>query len=78
MTGITLRRLDAACNMRRFYMLDVQPDHFGAFALVRGWGRIGRAGRVSKAPYSTETEAHAALQRQRRAKERRGYRPSSP
>jgi predicted DNA-binding WGR domain protein len=27
--------------MRRFYRLDMQPDLFGGFLLVRQWGRIG-------------------------------------
>jgi predicted DNA-binding WGR domain protein len=44
MTAVTLYRIDPARNMRRFYALDVQPDLFGGFAVVKEWGRIGRAG----------------------------------
>jgi predicted DNA-binding WGR domain protein len=73
MTAVTLRRIDSACNMRRFYRLDVQPDLFGVFTLVREWGRIGRAGQVRMIPYPTPAEAAAALDKQRTAKERRGY-----
>jgi len=30
---IELRRIDPACNIRRFYRLDVQPDLFGGVAV---------------------------------------------
>jgi predicted DNA-binding WGR domain protein len=76
-TAVHLRRIDDARNMRRFYRLDVQPDLFGAWCVFREWGRIGRAGQVREAPYPTPAEAHAALDKQRRRKERKGYaRPS--
>jgi hypothetical protein len=41
MSDVTLNRIDPARNMRRFYSLDVQPDLFGGFAVVKEWGRIG-------------------------------------
>lgn len=75
MTAETLHRLDPARNMRRFYRLDVQPDLFGAWGVVREWGRIGRPGRVRVDPYPTEAEAAARMQRQRAAKRGRGYVP---
>ena len=71
--AITLFRSDPARNMRRFYCLDVQPDLFGAWCLVRAWGRIGRSGQLHSMPCASEAEARAALDRQRRRKERRGY-----
>ena len=71
--SITLRRIDPARNMRRFYRLDVQPDLFGAFTLVREWGRIGRGGRLQLEGFASADEAQAALERQRHVKERRGY-----
>jgi predicted DNA-binding WGR domain protein len=71
--SITLRRIDPARNMQRFYSLDVQPDLFGAFTLVREWGRIGRGGRVKLEGFASAGEAQAALERQQHAKERRGY-----
>jgi hypothetical protein len=46
MTAIILHRTDPAKHMRRFYRLDVQPDLFGAWCLIREWGRIGSAGRA--------------------------------
>lgn len=75
MTGLTLYRHDPACNMHRFYRLDVQqqPDLFGYWHLVREWGRIGRTGQLRSVPYATEEEARAALERQLQAKEWRGY-----
>jgi len=44
MTAITLRRIDPAKNMRRFYRLDVQPDLFGQMVPDPRMGRIGSAG----------------------------------
>jgi len=71
--SITLRRIDPALNMQRFYRLDVQSDLFGAFTLIREWGRIGRGGRVKLEGFRSKDEAQAALERQRYVKERRGY-----
>jgi len=73
MTAITLQRSDPAKNLHRYYRLDVQPDLFGAWCFVREWGREGRSGQVKQVPFPTPDEAQAALDRQRRAKERRGY-----
>ena len=68
-----LFRIDPAQNMRRFYLMDVQPDLFGAWCFEREWGRIERAGQFRSIPFATEPEACNALERQRRTKERRGY-----
>jgi predicted DNA-binding WGR domain protein len=74
MTGaVTLHRIDPAKDMARFYRLDVQPDLFGGWSFIREWGRIGRGGTVRTLPCPSEAEAVAALERQRQAKERRGY-----
>ena len=73
MSAITLHRIDSARNMHRFYRLDVQPDLFGAWCVVREWGRIGQGGQMRVVPYPTMTEAQTALEQQRRIKERRGY-----
>ena len=74
--ALTLRRIDQARNMARFYRMEVQPDLFGGWSFIREWGRIGRGGTVRARPYSTEAEALAALERQHQAKVRRGYTPS--
>jgi predicted DNA-binding WGR domain protein len=73
MSAITLTRIDASQRMHRYYRLDVQQDLFGQWCCIREWGRIGQAGQTRSAPFPTPAEAGAALERQRRAKERRGY-----
>jgi predicted DNA-binding WGR domain protein len=76
MNGITLYRTDPARNMRRYYRLDMQPDLFGTWCVVREWGRIGRSGRVQMTAYPSPVEAEAALERHRLTKQRRGYQAS--
>ena len=73
MNAVTLYRIEQAKNMQRFYQLDVQQDLFGAWCLMREWGRIGRAGQVRSVPFPTQQEANAALDLQHRVKQRRGY-----
>jgi|SRR6516162_9381848 predicted DNA-binding WGR domain protein len=73
MTPLILHRTDPTRNMQRFYLLEVQRDLFGQWCFIREWGRIGQPGQVRGVPFPTEREAHAALDRQRRAKQRRGY-----
>ena len=71
--AVILYRIDATKRMRRFYRLDVQPDLFGAWCLVREWGRIGSGRRTRSVPCTTSQEAQAALTKHRRVKEERGY-----
>jgi predicted DNA-binding WGR domain protein len=71
--GVTLRRIDPAKNMARFYAMDVQFDLFGATMLMKQWGRIGTGGRVAGEPYASVALALAALRRQAERKRRRGY-----
>jgi predicted DNA-binding WGR domain protein len=73
MTAGTLYRTDPARNMRRFYSLDVQPDLFGGFAVVKEWGRIATRGRLAGEWHMTEALAVASVQRQADRKRRRGY-----
>jgi predicted DNA-binding WGR domain protein len=73
MSAVVLYRIDTAKHMRRYYRMDVQLDLFGAWCLMREWGRIGGAGQVRSMPYQTPQEAAAALESQRSVKERRGY-----
>jgi predicted DNA-binding WGR domain protein len=73
MNGVVLYRINPTKRMHRFYRLDVQPDLFGQWCLMREWGRIGSAGQTRNIPFSSPTEAQAALDGQRRTKERRGY-----
>jgi len=73
MTAITLHRSDPAKNMWRYYRLDVQRDLFGAWCFIREWGRSGQAGQTRIVPYPYPDSAQAAFERQRGAKERKGY-----
>jgi predicted DNA-binding WGR domain protein len=70
---ITLRRIDPAKNMARFYSLEVERDLFERVVLVRRWGRIGTAGKTRLDEHKGEGEAVAALQALQSAKRRKGY-----
>ena len=73
MHDVTLYRIDAAKNMWRFYRLDLQPDLFGLWLLVKEWGRAGRPGQSRITAFPTLDQARAAFERQRQVKQRRGY-----
>ncbi len=73
-SAVHLRRVDPARNMARYYGLSIRRNLFGEWELVRAWGRIGRRGQARSAVYATELAAAAALDRQQRVKEQRGYR----
>jgi predicted DNA-binding WGR domain protein len=68
-----LRRIDPARNMRRFYLLSIQPTLFGGVSLIRNWGRIGTNGQTMMQTFDDSTDAGDALGRLERAKRRRGY-----
>src|SRR5918998_2221488 len=70
---VTLRRIEPAKNMARFYALEVGRDLFGRLVLVRRWGRIGTAGKIRLDEHKGEGEALTALQKLHAAKKRRGY-----
>jgi predicted DNA-binding WGR domain protein len=68
-----LRRIDAARNMKRFYMLSLQPTLFGGVALIRNWGRIGTNGQTMVQTFDGSAEAGEAFGRLERVKRKRGY-----
>lgn len=70
---ITLRRVDPARNMQRFYTLSTQPTLFGGVSLMRNWGRIGTSGRSMMETFDAGEEADRALIRIERRKRTRGY-----
>ncbi len=74
--GVTLRRIDPAKNMARFYAMEVQLDLFGAIMLMKQWGRLGTSGRIAGEPYASVALAKNALERQAARKRRRGYQKS--
>jgi predicted DNA-binding WGR domain protein len=53
--------------------IDVQPDLFGTWYLIREWGRIGARGQIKAEHYENEALATIAMQRQAGRKNRRGY-----
>jgi predicted DNA-binding WGR domain protein len=73
MTAFVLTRIDAGKNMQRFYKLDVQPDLFGGWSLIREWGRLGRAGQVRMENYPTRGTADLAMVCHYTRKVRKGY-----
>ena len=70
------RRIDAASNMARFYMLSFEPTLFGDVAVLRHWGRIGTRGRQAAIFHASMAEAQVTLERQVARRRRRGYRES--
>ena len=73
LSAVILHRIDHEQNMHRYYRLDVQPDLFGEWGVVREWGRIGQAGRYRVDPYPTAAQAEERMQFQQAAKQGRGY-----
>lgn len=72
-SSVTLRFVEPDTRKWRFYHLEIQPDLFGQWCLIREWGRIGSKGQRLSTPFPSADKAEAALSRQRRRKERRGY-----
>jgi predicted DNA-binding WGR domain protein len=73
MNSVILYRIENVRRMHRFYRMDVQPTLFGQWCLIREWGRIGSTGQTRSLHFPTAAEAHAALYKQHRSKESRGY-----
>jgi predicted DNA-binding WGR domain protein len=71
---LRLERCDPAKNMLRFYALQVAPNLFGEWSLLRVWGRIGRQGQMRTEWFKTKQEAEDALRTLEKAKRKRGYR----
>ena len=74
---VHLRRIDPSRNMRRFYMLAIQPTLFGGASVIRDWGRIGTIGRSKVETFDSVGDAARASIRLERAKRRKGYRDSA-
>lgn len=70
---LDLKRIDPACNMKRFYRMTVQHDLFGGSLLIREWGRIGRRGQDLVEQHPDEGQAINSLLKLARAKRGRGY-----
>jgi predicted DNA-binding WGR domain protein len=70
---IMLHRIEPARNMRQYYTVEVEQDLFGAFGVVRTWGRIGRRGQQLRQWFRSREEALRARKALLRSKLRRGY-----
>jgi len=70
---LDLKRIDPACNMKRFYRMTVQRDLFGGSSLIREWGRIGQRGQTLIEQHPDEGQAINSLLKLARAKRGRGY-----
>ncbi|TNC60028.1 WGR domain-containing protein [Rubellimicrobium roseum] len=70
---VLLTRVDASCNMRRFYGLALAQSLWGEWGVVRHWGRIGAQGQKRTDWYEAPEAARAELERMARHKRRRGY-----
>ncbi|RUV46442.1 WGR domain-containing protein [Mesorhizobium sp. M5C.F.Ca.IN.020.29.1.1] len=69
-----LRRIDPTQNMRRFYVLAIQPTLFGGASVIRNWGRIGTSGQSMMQTFDRIEEADNTFERLERSKLRKGYR----
>ncbi|RWI54759.1 MAG: WGR domain-containing protein [Mesorhizobium sp.] len=70
---VFLRRVDAARNMARYYVLSLQPTLFGEVSVVRQWGRIGTRGRPKVDIFEDGRQAATALAQLASRKVKRGY-----
>lgn len=68
-----LRRIDPAQNMRRFYLLSIQPTLFGGASVIRNWGRIGAHGQAMIQTFDEYVDADKAFAQLARSKGKRGY-----
>ncbi|RWB97621.1 MULTISPECIES: WGR domain-containing protein [unclassified Mesorhizobium] len=75
---VHLRRIDPSQNMRRFYVVAIQPTLFGGASVIRNWGRIGTSGQSMMETFDAEDSAATASMKLQRAKRRRGYRDCDP
>lgn len=70
------QRIDANRNMARYYTLAIQLTLFGEIAVVRSWGRIGKAGGEMTEVFGTEKDAISRFLELVQQKRKRGYRPA--
>ncbi|MBB3594780.1 putative DNA-binding WGR domain protein [Rhizobium sp. BK529] len=61
--------------MARYYDLSLQPTLFGEIAVMRSWGRIGRAGGEKSEVFSSDQQAISHFLELARRKRKRGYAP---
>ena len=57
----------------RYYQLQLQPDMFGGWGLIREWGTQGGRGTVKRSHYDSRDEAMQALIEWRNKQLQRGF-----
>lgn len=70
------QRIDASRNMARYYTLAIRPTLFGETAVVRSWGRIGRAGGEMTEVFGSDKDAISRFLELVLQKRKRGYQPA--
>ena len=73
MTHTYLEKRDPIRNQARYYRMEILPNLFGEWTLMREWGRIGRGGRCRLDWHETQAGAERALSVLETSKRRRGY-----
>ena len=73
-SALRFRKIDEACNMRRFYGLDAQPTLFGEWCAIQTWGRIGTQGQEKRTYFNTWQDAQGYLSAEKIRRQKRGYR----
>lgn len=72
-----LAKTDPIKNLHRFYEVDVQPNLFGGYSLMRYWGRIGTRGQIKIELHDDEKTAKLSYKKVYRSKIHRGYKSSN-
>lgn len=70
---VHLTKIAPELNQCRYYRMHIEPGLFGNWGLVRGWGRIGRAGQSRTDWFDSEVAAERAQVELARQKLKRGY-----
>jgi len=71
---IRLYLQDQKLNKNRYYTIQIQPDLYGRFSLIREWGRIdNNGGLVDITPSLTEHQALLKAEKIEKHRLSRGY-----
>lgn len=68
-----LTRTDPARNMNRFYVVQVMPNLFGHWTIMREWGRRGSPGTLRLETSRRREDAQLAEQRTIKRRLQHGY-----
>lgn len=73
-----LVKIDPTKNMQRFYEVDIQPNLFSGYSIMRYWGRIGTRGQIKIELHDDEKIAKLSYKKMYISKINRGYKSSNP